>query len=915
MVQDGATGLPVAGAIVTLVAASDTTVVHRAFSDSTGAVLLGGVPAGSYACTVTHLAYHRHHSTFRVTGVSPALGTLRLRPRTIPIEEVLVRATPPAVQKADTTEYVADAFKLNRDAQAEDLLLKLPGVSVIDGIVKAGGDEVRQVLVDGRPFFGTDPLIALRNLPADAIEKIQVFEKMSEQAEFSGFDDGRGMRTINIITRESRRRSQFGRAAAGYGERGTYAVTGSGNIFNGTQRVSLLGQSNNANQQNFSAQDILGDLGGGMRGGGGPRGMRGGRPPGGPGGPSGGPPPGGSGRMGAALELASSMIGVQSGLATIHSIGTNYADLWQGGSELNGSYFFNRSVNANAQTARRDYGMTGGSQSTYDESSARTTGNNNHRLSMRVELPIDSMNSLIFTPAVSVQNTDASTSLFGQARSGTDPGSDLASLTTSSASGFTLGQNLLLRHRFDLPGRTLSVDGGLSVNARNRSSYLGSSLATTGNAVPVFTRQNGDNTTRGTTISGRLAFTEPVTVDSRLQLEISSSYSTSSSGTRTFSGDTLDAGITALDTTLSNTYENRYWSNRAGMSYQVRTEGLRFTAGTSVDFAVLRGERSFPSVLSTRRSFTSLLPSVSLDYSPRAGTHLRAGYRVSTQAPSIEQLQDVVNNTNQLLLTAGNPDLAQSIAHSLSVRHLSTEADRATSRMLMVAVTMTRDHIGNAIRTLRRDTVLAGGVRGTAGAQLTTPQNMHGYWNARTSADLGFPFLLIESNMNVSANAGYTRSPGLLDDQGYSTSTWTLGAGCAIGTNVSRELDGHLSYEGSYSRSRNTLTPDVTTAYLTHTVRFRSTVTLLDVVVMRNEVSYTGRTGLSGGSRQESLLWNASCGVKFLGQNRGELRLAVYDVLNRNRSLGRTVTEAYVEDTTNQVLPRYLMLTFEYAWR
>ena len=143
---------------------------------------------------------------------------------------------------------------------------------------------MKQVLVDGRPFFGTDPLIALRNIPADAIEKVQVFEKMSEQSEFTGFDDGQSMRTINIITRESRRRSQFGRASAGYGESGRYAATGSGNIFNGTQRISLLGQSNNANQQNFSAQDILGSLGG-PPGGGGPRGGFGeGRPRGGPGG-------------------------------------------------------------------------------------------------------------------------------------------------------------------------------------------------------------------------------------------------------------------------------------------------------------------------------------------------------------------------------------------------------------------------------------------------------------------------------------------------------------------------------------------------------------------------------------------------------------------------------------------------------
>jgi hypothetical protein len=906
--------IPVSGAIITLSQTADSAVVFRTLTDTSGAFTFAGVVPGTYLLQVNHLAYHHTRQTITVTPSTGQIDVVLLRPRTIPIGEVLIHATPPAVQKADTTEYVADAFKLHRDAQAEDLLMKLPGVSVTDGIVRAGGEEVKQVLVDGRPFFGTDPLIALRNIPADAIEKVQVFEKMSDQSEFTGFDDGQSMRTINIITRESRRRSQFGRASAGYGESGRYAATGAGNIFNGTQRISLLGQSNNANQQNFSAQDILGSLGGGPPGGGGPRGgSGGGRPRGGSGGgPGGGPPPGGIGRPGGNVELASSMIGIQSGLSTVHSIGTNYTDLWQSGVNITGSYFFNRSENDNDQTAHRDYTMTGDSRTVYDERSTSTTGNGNHRFNMRLDVPIDSMNSLLFVPNISYQSTDG-TSVMGGTSLFAGGSSSVASTDSRSRStGYTLSQNVLYRHKFDLPGRTISVDATLSGNARNRDAALRSAVYTDGTLSDI-TRQQRATEISGIGYSARVAYTEPVTVNSQAQVEVQSSLTRSASDTRTYDEDSL--GVRTLDQVLSNTYDNWYWSQRAGASWQIRTTSTRFTVGTALERAALEGERSYPAMSETGYTFWSVLPSVALEYSPAPGHHFRVNYRGSTQAPSITQLQDVVDNSNPLFLSGGNPALRQTYTHSLTGRLFETEADRATSRMFMLMVSAANDYIANHIRTLARDTILTGGVGANAGSQITTPVNMSGYWSVRGNAEFGFPVEDISSNLDLSANASISRSPGMLNDAAYATTSWSFGGGLAVGTNVSREVDGHLVYNATYTASRNTLTQDARASYLTQTATLRSTLTFWEVLVVRNQAAYTLRTGLTGGKVQDSFLWTATVGMKFLAENRGELRLTVYDILAQNKSIGRTVTESYIEDTTNSILPRYLMLTFEYMWR
>jgi hypothetical protein len=907
-VQASDTQSPIAGAIVTISGARDSSSTVRTVTDAGGLFSFTSLSWGTYIIEVSHLAYAHYRKTIVLVEHPSVQLAIILTPRAIPLAEVLVRATPPTVQKADTTEYVADAFKINRDALAEDLLMKLPGVSVVDGVVKAGGDEVKQVLVDGRPFFGTDPMLALRNLPADAIEKVQVFERMSDQAEFTGFDDGQAVRTMNFITRESRRRSTFGRASAGYGERARYVLGGSGNLFNGPQRISLLGQSNNASQQGFSTQDILGDFGGGPPRGGGMR--RGGGGP--PGGGMGGPPPGEIGRPGGMLDLVGSMVGTQSGLSTVHAFGGNYSDLWQSDLNLAGSYFFNQSDNENTRTVSRDYTLTQEAGSRYSEINETTSGNVNHRINLRVEIPIDSVNSLLITPSASYQSTDAWSALDATTMySGSARQSTVRSASQSSGSGYNIAQNLLWRHKFDLPGRTFSIDAGISGNDRERTADLHSAIL----AQSPVTNQRGENTVRGVTLSVRGAYTEPLAVNSQFQLEFTSSYNRGNSDTRTFNDDSLRATSDRLDSTLSNSFENHYWSQRAGVSYQYRSAQMRLTAGVGFDRAALEGNRTFPTTLKTERSFSSILPNIYVDYSPEIGMHLRVGYRASTQAPSINQLQDVVDNTNQLRLTGGNPDLQQAMVHTLSGRLLETEGDKAVSRMFMLSVAATSNYIANAIRTINNDTLLAGGVQAYRGSQLTAPTNLQGYWMARAAADFGFPVEFISSNINLNTSASLRRAPGQIDDVEYSTMTWTLGGGVALGTNVSREIDCHISYNGTSTTSRNTIYPDLTSSYFSHSVSLRSTLTFWDILVVRNEASYILRTGFSDGGSQSSLLWTANAGVKFLPQNRGELRLTINDVLNKNQSTSRTVTESYIEDATNRVLPRYLMLTFEYRWQ
>ena len=161
------------------------------------------------------------------------------------LKEVVIKGqVPPAQQKGDTLQYNADAYKVNPDASGEDLVKKMPGITVENGTVKAGGEEVRKVTVDGKEFFGEDATLALRNLPAEVISKIEVFDRMSDQARFTGFDDGNSTKAINIVTRAEMRQGQFGKVYAGYGTDGRYSAGGNINLFKDEKRISIIGIAN-----------------------------------------------------------------------------------------------------------------------------------------------------------------------------------------------------------------------------------------------------------------------------------------------------------------------------------------------------------------------------------------------------------------------------------------------------------------------------------------------------------------------------------------------------------------------------------------------------------------------------------------------------------------------------------------------
>src|SRR6218665_1628721 len=266
---------------VILLNPKDSSVVKFTNSIDGGIYVLDSLNPGSYVLKATSFGYPNYFNRIEITGEDKTVDIV-LKSNAKSLDEVEINQIATRVeQKGDTTQYNAAAFKTNPDATVEDLVTKMPGITMENGVVKAQGEQITKVLIDGEEFFGDDATAALKNLPAEIVSKIQVYDQASEQAKFTGISDGNEAKALNIVTKTGKNQGQFGKIYAGYGTPNDLYLGGLNvNIFKGKKKISIIGMSNNVNQQNFSTEDILGVTGTSAsssgRGGGGGRGPGGG---------------------------------------------------------------------------------------------------------------------------------------------------------------------------------------------------------------------------------------------------------------------------------------------------------------------------------------------------------------------------------------------------------------------------------------------------------------------------------------------------------------------------------------------------------------------------------------------------------------------------------------------------------------
>lgn len=900
----GTDNKPVTDAAIDLVNA-EKLIIQSVYADEKGYFELENVAPGDYTVVFFGYAYEEMRLPVSVQAADVSMNTVAFTKSSgETLEGVRFRSDRLAVQqKEDTAQYDASAFKTNPDATAEDLLRKMPGMDMSSGTPKTQGENVTKVLVDGKPFFGDDPTAALKNLPAEVIDKIQVYDERSEQSQFSGFDDGNTSKTINIMTRKDRKEGVFGKLYVGGGmdvpddkSSNTFRFSNGGvvNYFKGSRRISLMGINNNINQQNFSSQDIIGS-GSGASGG---RGMRGGGM-------------GAGGRGGGGMQ-SNNMMGSSQGINRTNGVGINYSDVWKEKVEVTASYMFNDKENNTTQDINRMFVLPEQAGQTYGENSRSTSNNASHRFNGRLKWSIDSSNMLLLMPSLSYQDNKSISNSFAQTLLDQSFLNNSTNENDNRSHGLNAGLRALYSHKFKKTGRTASLwlDGGYTGNeSTNRlyalNQYLDASLNDT-------LDQMARNEKAGYNLNAHLSYTEPLSRISSIQFRYKYGYNNNSSDKKTYSRDYAEA-YSLLDTTLSNVYATSYITNGAELSYRMMLKKLEFNAGLELQSAVLSGERTMPQTSKIYNDFLNLLPSARVRYNISKTQNFRMFFRSYSRNPSVDQLQDVINNTNPLQLTSGNSALDQSVNYDLNSMFSSTSAKNNSTFFAMLRASIVDNYIGNNTTVAREDMTIRG-IQLPKGAQYSRPVNIDGYKSLNTFLTYGQLVSPIRTNVNVNLTGGYTITPGLINEVKNEARTAAVGAGIVLSSNISENVDYTLSTTGSYSKVNNTLNTAANNEFYNQASRFSLNYIFFKGIVFNTELNHQLYTGLSQDFNQSFFLWNASLGKKIL-KNQAEIKVQVYDILGQNAAVSRAFTELYTEDTRTNVLQRYFLLTFTWNLR
>jgi hypothetical protein len=915
---------PLVGAVVLITNAQDTTNKHSVLTDRDGMFTITGLSKRLYKLSVTYMGYNKLDQNLIVSFKNQTLENLQLNPRVQQLQQVtIIGNPPPAMLKGDTTEFNAAAFKVTADANVEDLVKKMPGVTIEDGTVKAQGEDVKKVLVDGKPFFGDDPSIALKNLPAELVEKVQVFDQQSEQSQLTGFNDGQTTKTMNIITRSNKRNGQFGKLTASYGDQDRYLVSASMNKFVGAQRFSVIATTNNINQQNFATQDFLGAMGGtssfGSRSDGGSGG--GGRQSsGGSGRQSGGGQSGN--RMSSSGSSGNYVGGNQTGINTINSIGLNYNNTFNEHLSVFGSYFFNNNNSLNEQITNTQNILSSDSSRFAYTNTNSNSKNYNNRLNFRVEYLIDTMNTLIIQPSINFQsNKSNSGNIESQSLSylkNSTPENYSNYINDTKTTGYNISNQLTYRHKFNKTGRTVSLDLNTAFNKRepyNTSNsdvyYYSTNKASQFDSTLVITDRINSTLNNGYTINTNVAYTEPIGKISQLQINVRNSYQKNYSYKRITDLDTITNSYLQIDS-LSNKYLNYFITNRLGLSYRIKTLKLNASVGFEVQNSNLSGDQTYPKTAKTDHSFTNVLPNAQMNYRLTQQSNMIINYNTSTNPPSISQLQNVSEyNSNATSVTLGNPNLEPQYTHNITSRFTHVDRVKGSNFFILFGGSINQNSIGNSSRY---DTIRTNNTVTTI--QVIQPVNKGTGYNLRSFANYGFPIKFIKCNFNISGGYNYNKTPGYVNGKANISTTHTFTESFVFSSNISEKIDFTLATNGSYNIVENTVSTNSNNNYYSQNSSFRFNWIFWKNFTFQNDITNRLYKGLSSSSYNQNV-WvvNLGLGKKFMKNNAAELRVSVNDLFNKNTSITRTISGNTITDTQSKILSRYVMASFIYTFR
>ncbi|WP_316798756.1 outer membrane beta-barrel protein [Pedobacter frigidisoli] len=874
---------PVDFATIAIKSLKDSSVVGSGQTAADGTFSFKAIAPGKYRIYAAFLGLKTATKDIEVAKAAVNAGEIAMADDGVDLSTVNVTASIPIIVKKDTLEFDAKSIKVRENAVVEDLLQKLPGVEVAkDGSVKAQGETITKVKVDGKEFFGNDPLLATKNLPADMVDKIQVIDELSEQAQFTGIDDGTRNKILNITTKAGMKHGYFGNSTVGYGSDDRYDASLNVNKFDEDRQISFIGQFNNINKQNFGQG---GGVGNGFGGGGG----------------------GGGGRGGNSNNSTSNT----GGITKTNAAGLNFADTYKDGTQFQASYFFNDATSDLLQTSNNQ-DLFGNTTRRVNEVLDRTTEKTNHRFNFMVDTKIDPSLSIKIQPNFTYTETDANSLTTYNRDYVTSLTNGLQRYNTSSSTP-AFSNNLLLRKSFKRRGRTLSLNLSTSINdndARNLN-YISDTTTVGTTKTQSLTDQLNNTSSHAINNTTRVVYTEPINKTLSVEFNYQNGYSDSDSQRDVYNFNPVTLQYDLVDNTYSNIYNNRTLTNAAGFSFTTTEKKYNWNIGLAAQ-QTNRVNTNLTTGDVRTQNFINLTPSAQFRYNFSNRKRLFINYRGSTNQPTIDQIQPIPDNTNTQSVYTGNPNLKPAFNNRLRVNFNNFNIEKGRFFFARLDLSQTSNNISNNVSLITDQNDK------NFGKQAISYVNVDGVFSGDGSATWSLPLLPERKlNLNITGGANYARNVNFIIPVGSTvavkniTNSYTISNGYKLVTNVDKfDLTGGIT--GSFTHSTYSAQSSANTEYYTINPNFDVSYVLPGNFRIATTVEYYRNLGGGDLFNREYTLINPYLSRQFF-KNRGTFKFSVNDALNQNTGITRTTSGTSISDVNYNVLKRYYMLSFTYS--
>ena len=877
---------------VLLLRQSDSVLIKFTRTTGSGEFRFSGILKGKYLLLVTYPAYADYVDELEVKdSVTPiVLPPIGLELKSKLLEAVVVNGSKGSMRiKGDTTEFNADSFKTAQGATVEDLLKKLPGIQVDhNGQITAQGETVKKVLVDGEEFFGDDPTLVTKNLTADMVDKVQVYDKKSDQATFTGIDDGQREKTINLKLKNNKKNGYFGRLTASGGTDGYFDEELMADYFRQKEKLAVYGILSNTGKTGLNWQDrdtygqsFASNLDVDQT-------------------------TGSISYTGPANDDLDSWNGQYSGqgFPTVKTGGAHFNNKWDNDLQsLNGNYkYMNLSINGNNATNSEVL-----LPDTFYYSNATQKFNRQiirHSVNGVYDLTIDSTSSIKLQADGGTDHKIDNEYDYSEALASD---SSLVNQNTHTISttgdNRAVNSNLLWRKKLGKPGRTLSFNIRENYTDNTAAGYLYSNTEFYTAGLPgqdSLINQYKNYLTQNTLVESKLLFTQPVGKGAFLGIDYGVGINNTHSNRNSYN-KSGDGKYDALDSIYSNNYQYNIFTQRGGLSYTVIRKKFRLTAANDVAFAGYR-QHDLVADTSSHRNFVNWYPNAGMQYTPSPGERIGFNYFGNTTPPTLQQLQPIANNENPLNVVTGNPGLKPQFANNFRFGYNNYKVFTDENIYAHVTYSFTLNAISSALT-----------VDDTTGRQTTQSVNVHGNYSYGINGGYNFKIKGPDFHLGFGGNAQQNNNVTIVDNVTNATRSGTYGLNFSFWKFKEKKYDLELNFNANYTTSKSSDDPTLTTHYFTYDIQPSGDVFLpLHMQVHADgDFNIRQKTPVFT-TNNDVFLINAWIGKKLLKNDQLMLKAAVDDLLNQNNGFSRNVSSSIITQNTYSTIKRYFM--FSVVW-